>query len=353
MKLTFRRFDLQLRHQWTIGRDLVQGEQGIDIFPVVFVELVDRDGLTGIGEAAPSVRYGERPDDAVKFFQKVSPDQLSFADLNGSFTYINALSPKDFAAKGALNIALQDGAARHLGKPIYDALGLGFTEKKHVTSFSIGIDRPEMIREKVLAAAPYPILKLKVGSPQDKQNLAALREVAPKKKIRVDANESWKTKEEALRQIEELAKDKLIEFVEQPMPAATPMADWRWLRERSPLALMADESYPSAKEISKCTEWAHAVNVKLVKAGGITGAYEALRAARQAGLKTMIGCMIESSLLISAAAHLAELSDYLDLDGNILIKNDPYQGVSTKEGVMSFADAPEPTGLRVRNRGKL
>jgi L-alanine-DL-glutamate epimerase-like enolase superfamily enzyme len=113
---------------------------------------------------------------------------------------------------------------------------------------------------------------------------------------------------------------------------------------------MADESYPSAKQISTCAEWAHAVNVKLVKAGGITGAYEALRAARQAGLKTMIGCMIESSLLISAAAHLAELSDYLDLDGNILIKNDPYQGASTKDGVMSFADAPEPTGLRVRAR---
>jgi L-alanine-DL-glutamate epimerase-like enolase superfamily enzyme len=165
--------------------------------------------------------------------------------------------------------------------------------------------------------------------------------------VRVDANEGWKTKEEALRQIEWLAKDGHIEFVEQPMPANTDAADVSWLKSRSPLPIMADESSSSALDIEDCAQCYHAVNVKLVKAGGISGAYEALRVARKAGLKTMIGCMIESSILISAAAHLAELTDFLDIDGNLLITNDPYRGPSANNGVISFADAREKSGLRV------
>jgi len=192
------------------------------------------------------------------------------------------------------------------------------------------------------------VLKLKVGGPDDKQNLAALRAVAKKKPVRVDANEGWKTKEDALRQIEWLAADGHVQFVEQPMPATTDPKDLIWLKNRSPLPIMADESYLSAKDIDCCAECYHAVNVKLVKAGGIAGAYEALQAARKAGLKTMIGCMIESSVLITAAAHLAELADHLDLDGNLLVTNDPYLGATAERGIISFAQAPDKTGLGVR-----
>jgi len=265
--------------------------------------------------------------------------------------YLDSLGVNAFAAKGAINIALLDGAAKKRGQPIYDFLKLGFTESKHVTSFSIGIDQPEIIRRKVLEAEPYPILKLKVGGPDDRQNLAALREAAPKKTVRVDANEGWKTKEEALKQIEWLAGDGHVEFVEQPMPAGTPPKGLVWLKSRTPLPIMADESYLSAKDAAHCAECYHAVNIKLVKTGGITGAHEALQAARRDGLKTMIGCMIESSVLISAGAHLAELADYLDLDGNLLITNDPFQGVTAQNGILSFKDAPEKTGLRVKARG--
>jgi L-alanine-DL-glutamate epimerase-like enolase superfamily enzyme len=194
------------------------------------------------------------------------------------------------------------------------------------------------------------VLKLKVGGPNDRENLGALREVAPTKTVRVDANEGWKTKEEALRQIEWLAKDGHIEFVEQPMPANARASDVCWLRGRSPLPIMADESYLSAADAERCAECYHAVNVKLVKTGGISGAYEALTAARRRGLKTMIGCMIESSILISAAAHLAELTDYLDIDGNLLITNDPYFGPTAKKGIISFQDATEKFGLRVTVR---
>ncbi|MGZ8940139.1 MAG: enolase C-terminal domain-like protein, partial [Limisphaerales bacterium] len=124
--------------------------------------------------------------------------------------------------------------------------------------------------------------------------------------------------------------------------------DHRWLKERSPLPLMGDESYVTAADIEKCAEFFHAVNVKLVKAGGISGGLEALRAARKAGLKTMLGCMIESSVLISAAAQLAELTDYLDLDGNLLISNDPFTGPGADKGIIAFKNAAEPFGLRVK-----
>jgi len=351
VKITFRRFDLQLAHRWAIASRLGPGGGGgTDIFKVVFVELTDQDGVKGLGEAAPSSRYQETADGALAFLEHVLADKLSFDDVPGSMDYVNAIAPGNFAAKGALNIALLDGAARKAGKPIYDFLKLGFTENKHITSFSIGIDKPEVIRKKVIEAAPYPVLKLKVGSPEDEQNLAALREAAPKKAVRVDANEAWKTKEDALKRIEWLAADGRIQFVEQPMPATSDPKDMAWLKARSPLPIMADESYHSAKDISHCAEWAHAVNVKLVKTGGITSAYDALQAARKAGLKTMIGCMIESSALISAAAHLAELTDYLDIDGNLLITNDPYLGPTSKDGMISFAAAPEKFGLRVRPR---
>ena len=180
--------------------------------------------------------------------------------------------------------------------------------------------------------------------------MQAVRDAAPTKTVRVDANEGWKTKEQALDMLNWLAQDKHVEYVEQPMPAAAPVGDWVWLKARSPLPIYADESYHAAADAERCAKCFHGVNVKLVKTGGISGGYEALTAARNLGLKTMIGCMIETSILITAAAHLAELCDHLDVDGNILITNDPYQGVTTENGLLSFAGAVEGTGLRVRPR---
>jgi len=348
MNLKFARFELKLAHQWAIASRRMAG--GKKLFPVVLVELAAADGTVGLGESAPSSRYDENVDTVLAFLKKVDARKLSFADIPGSMAYLDKVARGQFAAKCAVNTALLDGAARRAQKPVHDLLGLGFREKKHLTSFSIGIDRPAVIRKKVMEARPYPVLKLKVGSADDAPNFAALRAVAPRKTVRVDGNEGWKTKEEALRNIEWLARDGHVEFIEQPMPANSKPRDLRWLRDRSPLPLMADESYRSAKDIERAAEGFHAVNVKLVKTGGITGAYEALIAARHAGLKTMIGCMIETSVLISAAAHLAELTDYLDIDGNLLITNDPFTGVTARKGVLSFRGAREKHGLRVRAR---
>ncbi len=261
--------------------------------------------------------------------------------------YLGSISPRDHAAKCAINVALLDGAAKRTKQPVYDFIGLGFRENRYVTSFTIGIDTPEVIRKKVLAADAFPILKMKVGVSADKASLEALRDVAPTKIVRVDANEGWDTKEQALEMINWFARDRHIQFIEQPMPASTPVKDWIWLKQRSPLPIFGDESYHLARDAEQAAECFHGVNVKLVKTGGINAAVDALRSARKLGLKTMLGCMIETSILISASAHLAALCDYLDLDGNLLITNDPYVGVKAEQGVLSFACAAENSGLRV------
>jgi L-alanine-DL-glutamate epimerase-like enolase superfamily enzyme len=345
MQFKFWRFELKLAHTWMIASGVATG--GTNVYPVAIVELIAPDGTKGLGETAPSSRYQENVGTSLDYFAKVDASKLSFNDVPGSMKYLEALAPGYHSAKSAINIALLDGAARLAGKPLYDFLKLGFRDLHHVTSFSIGIDKPEVIRKKVEAAANYPVLKLKVGAPNDRENLAALREAAPKKWVRVDANEGWKTKEQALEMIEWLATDGHIQFIEQPMPADTNPADLKWLKERSPLPLFADESYHLAKDVPHCLECFHGVNVKLCKTGGVSNGYEALKAARNVGLKTMIGCMIETSILISAAAHLAELTDYLDIDGNLLTTNDPYLGVTAEKGLLSFTSATEKTGLRV------
>lgn len=342
MKLTFRRLELNLAHTWTISRS-----PGTTVARTVLVELTGADGTVGLGEAAPSARYKESVDSVEAFLRKVDARGLSFSDVEGSMHYLETISRHDMAAKCAVNLALLDGAGRRARKAVYDVLGLGFQEDKHVTSFTIGIDKPEIIRQKVLEAEPYPVLKIKVGVAEDKVNLQAVREAAPHKPVRVDANEGWKTREQALEMIQWLATDGHVQFVEQPMPATTPVADWVWLKQRSPLPIFADESYHRATDVAKVAECFHGANVKLVKTGGISAGRDALMAARKAGLKTMLGCMIESSVLISAAAHLAELCDYLDLDGHILITNDPFTGVTVGKGLLSFANAPEKAGLRV------
>lgn len=334
-----------MAHTWTIARGSGSSQANVSL-----VELTGADGAVGVGEAAPTSRYKETLDTVEAFYKKVDPRGLSFSDVDGSMEYLETVSPHDRAAKCALNIALLDGASRRASKAIYDHLGLGFREHHHVTSFSIGIDKPEVIRRKVLEAQGYPVLKIKIGGPDDAANLQAVREVAPDKTLRVDANEGWKTKEEALEKLTSLASDARIQFVEQPMPSSRPAKDWMWLKQRSPLPIFADESYHLAEDVAQVAECFHGVNVKLIKTGGISAGYAALQAARKAGLKTMIGCMIETSVLISAAAHLAELCDYLDLDGNLLIVNDPYRGVAVEHGILSFANAPEKYGLRVRPR---
>jgi len=346
MKIKARVCDLRLANPWKIASSKGEGAA-----QTIIVELTDAGGLTALGEAAPSSLYGESVKMGLKFLTQLDAAQLSFADVAGSMAGLDQIPGLPVAAKCALNLALLDGAAKRAGQPLYDFLGLGFREHHHLTSFTIGIDTPDIIRKKVLEAAPFPVLKLKVGDPRDRENIAALRSVAPDKPVRVDANEGWKTREEALRMLEWLAAtDNQIQFVEQPMPREARDTDLQWLKARSPLPLFADEACHTVRDIPRCAECFHGINVKLVKTGGVSMAFETLQAARRAGLRTMIGCMIETSVQISAAAHLAELTDFLDLDGSLLITNDPFEGVTAQNGILSFATATEKYGLRARPR---
>ena len=345
VNLTAHSCELHLANPWKIASSVGSG-----VHRTVIVELSDR-GTNAIGEAAPSTLYGESAEGVMKFLRSFDVNRISFQDVPGSMAYLERVPGIPVAAKCALNLALLDGVARQAGKPLYDYLGLGFREHHHITSFSIGIDAPDMIRKKTLEAAQYPVIKLKVGDARDQENFAVLRSVAPDKPVRVDANEGWKTKEEALRMIEWLVKtDEKIQFVEQPMPRDSSDKDLIWLKERSPLPIIADESCHTVKDVPRCAECFHGVNVKLVKTGGVSMAFDTLQAARKAGLQTMIGCMIETSVMISAAAHLAELADHLDVDGSLLITNDPYLGVTAEKGVLSFASTKEKRGLCVSPR---
>jgi len=346
VKINARACELQLTHPWKIA-----GTDGTRACQTIIVELSDGRGMRAFGEAAPSELCGESVERVMPYLSQLSPAHLSFEDVSGSLAALEKIPGLPMAVKCLIDLALLDGAAKRAGQPLYDYFGLGFREHQHVTSFSIGLDAPEMIRLKVLDAARFPVLKLKVGSPCDRENLAALRSVAPYKPVRVDANEGWKTKEEALRMIEWLAAtDQHLQFVEQPMPRDASDRDLTWLKERSPLPLFGDEACHTVADIPRCAESFHGVNVKLIKTGGVSMARETLAAARKAGLKTMIGCLIETSVQISAAAQLAELADFLDLDGSLLITNDPFAGVTAEQGMLSFAAAKEKYGLRVSPR---
>src|SRR5690606_7999185 len=200
---------------------------------------------------------------------------------------------------------------------------------------------PDRVRERAREAAGFRVLKLKVGVEQDRAMVDAIRDVTDVA-IRADANEGYPDRETALREIEWLAGQG-VELIEQPLPAAR-LEDMVWLKERSPLPLIADEAYLQPEDAPALAEAYHGVNVKLVKCGGIATAREAIEIARSCNLQVMIGCTIESSLGIAAAAHLAPLADYVDLDGNLLIENDPFVGHPIQDGHLRLRDAP---GLRI------
>ncbi len=297
-----------------------------------------RDGVTGLGEGAPIVRYKEDAASAQRTVESLRPmlekaDPWQFTKLMAEiFRKIQG----EYAAKAAMDIALMDWVTQKLGVPLYRYLGLDPRDTP-LTTFSIGIDTPETTRQKVREAEPFPVLKIKVGLATDEETIAAVRSVT-KKPLRVDANEGWKDKEEAVRKINWL-ESQGVEFVEQPMPAPM-LEETRWVRSRVHIPIIADEACLHPADIPKLAGCFDGVNVKLMKCGGIQEALRMIEMARSLGMKTMLGCMIESSIGVTAAAHLSPLVDYADLDGNLLIANDPYSGVRVDKGKLILPARP-------------
>ena len=324
-------FRLKLRHTWTTT---MSSSTYRDVLYVHY----NHDGITGVGEGAPIVRYKEDAKSAQAAVNSVLPllnssDPTQFEKV---ISEVFARVPGEWAGKAAIDIALMDWMGKKLGIPLYEYFGLDPNDAP-VTDFSIGIDTPAITREKVKEAAAFPILKIKVGLDTDEQTIAAVRSVTDKP-LRVDANEGWTDREVAARKIDWLAKQN-VQFVEQPMPADR-IDDLRWLHQRASLPLMGDESCRHPADIPKLVGVFDALNFKLDKTGGMTQTYMMIQMARSLGFKTMLGCMVSSSCSITAAAHLSPLVDYADLDGNLLVANDPYRGVTVKEGQLILPNRP-------------
>lgn len=334
--LTTRVVELPLRHAWTISRGTSTLKRN------VVVEV--RSGQhVGTGEAAPNVRYGESSETVLEVLRTLEPllerDVRYFRDISEA---VQETMPGNGAAKAAVDIALHDLAGKMLGAPLYRLMGVDPT-RMPLTSFSIGIDDPRTLERKVREAEPYPVLKVKLGAERVREVFGTVR-AATSKVIRVDANEAWSA-EEALKHIEWLATQG-VELVEQPLPAAD-VEGAKWLRARSPLPLVADEALITASDVPRLAEGYHGINVKLQKAGGIRETLRIIDVARACGLKVMIGCMVETSVGIAAAAHLGPLADWLDLDGNLLIAEDPFLGHPVVEGRIRLGDG---AGLGVEPR---
>jgi L-alanine-DL-glutamate epimerase-like enolase superfamily enzyme len=329
-RVTVKLFELKLKQAWGLSRGTWTTRRNC------FVR-IERDGIAGFGEAAPIARYNETAESAGAFVEKARPvldrDLREYAVRSGE---IEALGSGEHAAKAALDMAVLDWVAKRLGLPLWRLFGLG-REKVMTTTYSIGIDEVRVMQEKVREAGDFGVYKIKVGTPDDRKIIEGIRAVTDKP-LRVDANEGWKTKEEALEKIDWMA-GLGVDIVEQPLPAAQ-LEDYAWLKERSKLPIFADESLIQPSDLPRIAPYFDGVNVKLMKCGGVQEAVRLAGMARALGLKLMIGCMIETSLGISAAAAVASLFDYADLDGNLLISNDPFRGVKTIKDRLILNDRP-------------
>jgi len=330
MKLRFYPYTLELRHTFTIATS------SRTTTPDMIVE-VEKDGIIGYGEASMPPYLGESQESAAAFLGKVDlgnfPDPFQLEEI---LPAIDAIAPGNPAAKAAVDIALHDWAGKKLGAPWYRIWGLN-PAKTPVTSFTIGIDTADIVRQKTKEASIYRILKVKLGRDTDKMMIETIREITDTP-ITTDANQGWKNRDEALKMIEWMATKGVV-FVEQPMPKEQ-VDDTAWLRERSPLPLIGDESIQRLADVKKAQGVFDGINIKLMKCTGMREAYKMILLARSLGMKVMLGCMTETSCAISAATQLSPLVDWADLDGAVLIKNDLFDGATIVDGKLTLPDRP-------------
>jgi L-alanine-DL-glutamate epimerase-like enolase superfamily enzyme len=310
------------------------------------VRITDRDGVEGWGEAAPNRFYGETAETALAVLERLTPiveacDAWAIEDVENE---MNRAIRFNGSVKSAISAALHDLAGKRLGIPLYKLLGLD-RAKAPLTSFTIAIAASDAeLRQRIEQAAEYPVLKIKLGTDHDEQIMRTVRATVPDKILRVDANAAWSAKQ-ALRMVDVLVECG-VEYVEQPLPAHD-IDGLRFVRERSVLPVIADESCVVATDIARLVGSVDGINIKLSKCGGLREALKMIATARSHGMSVMAGCMIETSLGITAAAHFAPLLDYADFDGAALLADDPYSGATIQGGKIMIPDAP---GLGVVRR---
>ena len=330
LQLSFFPYELKLRHAFNLAK------YSRTTTPDVQVTLT-WNGITGYGEASMPPYLGESVDSVTKFLSSL--DLSQFTDpfrMEDILAYVDQKAPKNSAAKASVDIALHDLLGKVMGQPWYKIWGLS-PEKTPNTSYTIGIDKPDMVRLKVKEAAPYKVLKVKMGLDQDRETIEVIRSMT-NVPICVDVNQGWTDREHALRMIDWLAERNCL-FVEQPMPKEN-IDDIAWLKSRSSLPIIADEAFQRIGDIPKLAEAYDGINIKLMKSTGLNEAYKMIVLGRALGMKIMIGCMTETSCAVSAAAQLAPLVDFADLDGNLLISNDRFEGVLVRGGKLVLPDRP-------------
>ncbi|MBQ8224599.1 MAG: dipeptide epimerase [Bacteroides sp.] len=335
MKLKFFPYELKLRHVFTVATNTRTTTQGVQVE-------IEYDGITGYGEASmpPYLQKELGTLESVQAFlakvQGIIGDFDPF-QMEELLTHIDTLSESDAAAKAAVDIALHDLVGKLLGAPWYKIWGLN-PEKTPNTTFTIGIDTPDVVRAKTQECADqFNILKVKLGRDNDKEMIETIRSVT-NLPIAIDANQGWKDKKYALDMIHWL-KEKGIVMIEQPMPK-TQIDDIAWVTEHSPLPVFADESIQRLKDVAKLKGVFSGINIKLMKCTGMREGYKMLQLARALDMKVMVGCMTETSCAISAAAQFSPAVDFADLDGALLIANDRFKGMEVVKGKITLNDQP-------------
>jgi L-alanine-DL-glutamate epimerase-like enolase superfamily enzyme len=325
MQLTYHTIDLNLKHPFRISRSTTEVKKNV-------IVQIDE----GIGEAAPSAYYGENAETVIECLEKVK-DQIGDDpfQIESILSNLNEKITGNFSAKAGIDIALHDLIGKRLNIPLYKLLGLN-GKAPIVTSYTIGIDTPEKMKEKTKEAKDFLIYKVKVGVENDIEMVKAVREMTDAK-IRVDANAGW-TADEAIKKINQL-KEYDIEFVEQPIDPEN-KEGLKKIKKNVKVPIIIDEHLMTSKDILQFVGLCDGINIKLAKCGGIREALGMIQVARSHDLLVMIGCMIESSVGITAAAHIGSLVDFLDLDGNLLLTNDPYIGVKLEKGKLYLSDLP-------------
>jgi L-Ala-D/L-Glu epimerase len=337
MQLDFEVLELRTRHAFHIAR-----EAGAPVRRTVWVRLRDGDDLEGWGEAPATAYYGETAETVTAVLpllgralaNALGGDVFAIAKAEAALDHALGVNA---AAKVAVSAALHDLVGKRLGLPVWKLWGLDAARAPR-SSFTIGIDEVEVMRERVREAAGYPILKIKVGTPRDEQVLAMIREEAPDKVLRVDANTAWTPKQTIamLPMLEAYG----VEFVEQPLPPAD-LEGLRLVRRASRLPIVADESCVRLADIPRLVGAVDGINIKLAKCGSLAEAVRMAHCARAHGMRVMMGCMIESTLGIAAAVQVAPLIDDLDLDGAALLANDPFAGPGIEaDGTIRFNEQP-------------
>jgi len=330
MKLSFRPYDLQLRHTFTVAG------HSRDTTPVVLTE-IEYDGITGYGEASMPPYLGESQESVITFLKKVDLGQFNDPFMmDDILEYVDSVDEGNRAAKACVDIALHDLIGKMVDQPLYKLWGLN-PDNTPMTSFTIGIDTPEVVKLKTEEAARFKVLKVKLGGNNDREMISTVRSVSDVP-IYVDVNQGWKDKHAALEMVHWL-KEQGIEFVEQPLPK-TQVDDIAWLTENSPLPIIADEAFQRISDVAAFKGIYSGINIKLMKSTGLREAHKMITVARALDMHVMIGCMTETSCAVSAASQLSPLVDWADLDGNLLISNDIYEGVKVIDGKITLNELP-------------